>query len=515
MHVPSESQDRSTRPRRVWRAQLCLAVLLVLSGFGQALDASASGSAFWRNPAQDVPIPVDVYRRWEYAAGNLPLSEPVTDGSLLFFGGDAGVLHALDASTGDLKWSFPTDPLSPIRMMPAVDGRVVYFGTVGGQFYAVSADSGTMLWRSETGGWVTGSPVIYTGYVTLTCYDGRVLTLSCAGGTEIWRHGTGGEFLRAPLVLLGDSVVYGGMSGNVVLLDARTGQRRWGQALPGWISGIVYDGQALYACAVGPRTGGIHRLDAQSGEINWKYASLSNNYWSGPAVQDDRVYAGNLGSVVCLDKNSGDSLWACPLPPVTLVINRAKRQFYPSVGIPVAGAWGIAVACSFEVKAPHYLINLSPDGVPRARYDLTCVPSAGVLAQGGIVYVPSTAGLMQAISGVTVVIGQKRIAFSDAGPVIMGGSTLCPVRMFAEECGSLVSWDPAERSVTLSKGTTVVKMAIGSDSVLVNGAPQVIPAPATIIHDRTYVPLRFLASVLLSAGISWDQRTLTASVSVQ
>ncbi len=514
MHVPSERQDWSTR-RWARRTQLCLVVLLVLSGLGQALDAEASGNVFWRNPAQDVPVPVDVYRRWEFAAGNLPLSEPVTDGSLLFFGGDAGVLYALDASTGDLKWSFPTDPLSPIRMMPAVDGRVVYFGTVGGQFYAVSADSGAMLWRAETGGWVTGSPVIYTGYVILTCYDGRVLALSCAGGAEVWKHGSGGEFLRAPLVLLGDSVAYGGMSGSVVLLDARSGQRRWGQSLPGWISGVVYDGQALYACAVGPRTGGVHKLDALSGEVKWKYTSLSNNYWSCPAVCGERVYAGNLGSLVCLAGSSGDPLWVYPLPPVTLVINRTKRQFYPSVGTPLAGTWGIAAACSFEVKTPHYLINLSPDGAPRARYDLTCVPSTGVFAQGGIVFVPSTTGLMQAISGVTVVIGQKSIAFSDAGPVIMGGSTLCPVRMFAEECGSSVSWDPVLRSVTLSKGTTVVKMVIGSDTVLVNGAAQVIPAPATIIHDRTYVPLRFLASVLLSAGISWDQRTLTASVSVQ
>ena len=515
MPVRPETSKRRAQRRRAPRAQLCLFVLLVFLGFGHASSTDASGNAFWRNAAQDVPIPVDVYQRWEFAAGDLPLSEPVVDGSRLFFGDDSGVLHALDASTGDWKWSFPTDPRSPIRMMPAVDGRLVYFGTVGGQFYAVSADSGALLWRAEVAGWVTGSPTVYGGYVALTCYDGRVLALSCANGAEVWRYGTGGEFVRAPLVLSGDSIIYGGMSGNVVSLDARTGQRRWAQALPGWISGVVYDGQAIYACAVGPRTGGIHRLDLLSGEIKWKYLSTSNNYWSSAAIEGERLYAGNLGSLICLDKNSGRCVWAYPLPPVTVTVSRTKRQFYPSVGTPIAGAWGATAACSFEIKTPHYLIHVAPDGSPRARYDLTCVPSTGITAQSGIVYVPSTRGIMQAVSGVTVVLGGKRIAFSDVGPVVLGGSTLCPVRMFAEECGSQVSWDPVERSVTLSKGTTVVKMAIGSDVVLVNGSTQVIPAPATIIRDRTYVPLRFLASVLLSAGISWDQRTLTATVSMQ
>ena len=496
-------------------ARFFVLVPLICLSLGYAPGSSASGMVFWRNGAQEVPIPVDMYRRWEFSTGAMPLAEPVTDGSVLFFGDDAGTLYALDASTGESRWAFATDPRSPIRMTPAVEGRVVYFGTVAGQVYALSADSGSLIWRAGVAGWVTGSPVICGGYVAVTCYDGRVLALSCADGTEVWRHSTDGEFVRAPLVLAGDHIVYGGLSGSVVSLDARSGSRRWSQTLPGWVSGLVHDGQALYAAAVGPRTGGIHRLELQSGEIKWKHQSLSNNYWSSPVVEGDRVYAGNLGSLVCLVKDSGDCAWIYGLPPVTVTIGRTKRQFYPSVGTPFVGPWGAAAPCSFEVKTPHYLVRVAPDGVPVSRYDLEHVPSAGVAAHGGVVYVPGTSGVMQALSGVTVALGQKRIAFPTAGPVILGGSTLCPVRMFAEECGSQVSWDPVERSVTLSRGATTVKMVIGSDAVLVNGATQVIPAPAMILHDRTYVPLRFLASTLLSAGISWDQRTLTATVDMR
>ncbi|MDP2857474.1 MAG: PQQ-binding-like beta-propeller repeat protein [Bacillota bacterium] len=490
-------------------------VPLICLALSYAPRSSASGTVFWRNGVHEVPVPVDMYRRWEFSAGSMPLTEPVTDGSLLFFGDDAGTLYALDASTGESRWAFATDPKSPIRMMPAVEGQVVYFGTVSGQIYALSAGSGGLVWRADAAGWVTGSPVTYGGHVAVTCYDGRVLALSCANGAEVWRHSTGGEFLRAPLVLAGDHIVYGGLSGSVVSLDARTGVRRWSQTLPGWVSGLVFDGQALYASAVGPRTGGIHRLELQSGEIRWRHQSPSNNYWSSPAVDGDRVYAGNLGSLVCLGKNSGECAWTYGLPPVTLTIGRTKRQFYPSVGTPFVGPWGAAAPCSFEVKTPHYLVRVTPDGLPVSRYDLGHVPSATLVTHAGIVYVPGTSGVMQALSGVTVALGQKRIPFSTAGPVIMGGSTLCPVRMFAEECGSQVSWDPVERSVTISRGATTVKMVIGSDVVLVNGTTRVIPAPAMILHDRTYVPLRFLASTLLSAGISWDQRTLTATVDMR
>jgi outer membrane protein assembly factor BamB len=489
-----------------------LAASLVFTIVG---GSTASGTAFWRNSIQEAPVAMDMYRRWESSTGALPLSEPVTDGSLLFFGGDAGILYALDASTGRLKWTCATDPKSPIRMTPAVEGRVVYFGTLAGQVYSVSADTGSLLWRAEVAGWVTGSPVVCHGIVAVTCYDGRVVALSCSNGAEVWRHSTAGEFLRAPLVLSGDQIVYGGLSGSVVSLDPRTGARRWGQALPGWISGLASDGEALYATAVGPRTGGIHRLDLMTGEVKWKHVSPSNNYWSGPTVHADRVYAGNLGSLTCLNRNSGEAAWTYSLQPVTMVVNRVKRQFYPSVGIPFVGPWGAAFHCSFEVKTPHYLVRLTPDGTPVSRYDLAYVPSAGIMAHDGIVYVPCTTGVMQALSGVTVVLGQKKIAFETAGPVIFGGSTLCPVRMFAEECGSQVAWDPVERSVTLTRGSTVVKMVIGSDTVLVNKVPQVIPVPAMILHNRTYVPLRFLASALLSAGISWDQSTLCATVDLR
>ena len=83
-----------------------------------------------------------------------------------------------------------------------------------------------------------------------------------------------------------------------------------------------------------------------------------------------------------------------------------------------------------------------------------------------------------------------------AAPFIQNDRTMIPVRAVAESFGSTVAWDPAARSVVISKGSSTVKLVIDSTSAAVNGAETVLDAAPYIVNDTTFVPVRFVTEAL-------------------
>lgn len=71
---------------------------------------------------------------------------PVIAGGTLFFGSSADCkVYALDAATGQERWSFFTG--GPVRLPPSVaDGRV-YFGSDDGWVYCLAAGDGSLVWK--------------------------------------------------------------------------------------------------------------------------------------------------------------------------------------------------------------------------------------------------------------------------------------------------------------------------------------------------------------------------------
>ncbi|MBI5387710.1 MAG: PQQ-binding-like beta-propeller repeat protein [Verrucomicrobia bacterium] len=75
------------------------------------------------------------------------------------------------------------------------------------------------------------SKVIFVGI------KGTVLALDAASGEQVWsRHLKGGEFVN---VLLDGDHLYASTHGEVFCLDPRTGQCRWHNKLPGMGWGLV------------------------------------------------------------------------------------------------------------------------------------------------------------------------------------------------------------------------------------------------------------------------------------
>lgn len=100
----------------------------------------------------------------------------------------------------------------------------------------------------------------------------------------------------------------------------------------------------------------------------------------------------------------------------------------------------------------------------------------------------------------------------DTPAYIKGGRTVVPVRAIVEDLGAAVAYDPATRTVTISKDGTNFMLTIDSRTVVVDGVTQQIDAVAEITNGRTYVPLRFIAETF-GLQVAYDQETDTIDIS--
>jgi alcohol dehydrogenase (cytochrome c) len=72
----------------------------------------------------------------------------------------SGAVRALDALTGERKWSFPIYS-PPWAGVLSTAGSLVFAGTNEGNFFALDAKTGASLWDFQTGGQVRSGPISY------------------------------------------------------------------------------------------------------------------------------------------------------------------------------------------------------------------------------------------------------------------------------------------------------------------------------------------------------------------
>ncbi|UUZ92744.1 copper amine oxidase N-terminal domain-containing protein [Paenibacillus sp. P25] len=86
--------------------------------------------------------------------------------------------------------------------------------------------------------------------------------------------------------------------------------------------------------------------------------------------------------------------------------------------------------------------------------------------------------------GVKLYVNGEEPAF-EVAPFIREGNTLVPFRAIAEALKANVSWDPNERSVSVTRGDITVKLFIDSKTAYVNGKEVTLEVPAAIENGKT------------------------------
>ena len=94
----------------------------------------------------------------------------------------------------------------------------------------------------------------------------------------------------------------------------------------------------------------------------------------------------------------------------------------------------------------------------------------------------------------------------DVPPVIKYGRTLIPVRAITNALGAQLQLDKETNTITITKDDITIVLTMGSGVATVNGKEVQLGAPADVINNRTFVPIRFIGETL-KQKVDWDQDT--------
>ena len=113
---------------------------------------------------------------------------------------------------------------------------------------------------------------------------------------------------------------------------------------------------------------------------------------------------------------------------------------------------------------------------------------------------------------VVVEVDNVPVFFPDQQPFInKDNRTLVPVRFVANELGAKVNWEQGTRTVTMTKEDKTIILKIGETKATVNGKEFTFDTSASIVSNRTMVPLRFISEAFGSSVI-WLPETTTVYI---
>ncbi|MGE3311295.1 MAG: PQQ-binding-like beta-propeller repeat protein [Limisphaerales bacterium] len=114
---------------------------------------------------------------WRYRDRNFPYgASPAVTSDRVLFGGRDKRLHAVNRSTGESIWVFPTR--GAVESSPVVAGDKVVFGSDDGRVYVVGLADGKERWNYEIGQPVQSSAAVVDGHVVIGADDGGIYCFS-------------------------------------------------------------------------------------------------------------------------------------------------------------------------------------------------------------------------------------------------------------------------------------------------------------------------------------------------
>ncbi|MCM3257909.1 copper amine oxidase N-terminal domain-containing protein [Paenibacillus lautus] len=95
--------------------------------------------------------------------------------------------------------------------------------------------------------------------------------------------------------------------------------------------------------------------------------------------------------------------------------------------------------------------------------------------------------------------------------ILKNNRVLIPIRAISQNMGIDVKWNQSQKTAQLTKGETVITLAVQFKRALVNQDRVDFDAPVELIQNTTYVPLRFVSQTM-GADVKWDQKTKEVTV---
>lgn len=286
-------------------------------------NAVLEGEAF--TPQGDV--------QWKFVSPLGLFASPAIVSGWVYIGTGDGRLVALDAESGKTRWEFTAG--DAVKTTPAVAGGIVFAGLQDSRVIALNAGTGDLIWEFSTGNPILSSPVVYEGVLYIGSNDWRLYALDAATGEERWSF-RADDVIRSGPAVHHPVVAFTDIEGKLYVLDLNTGKRRFDyQGVNGAEGGAVFHGDRLFFADLGGRVrsidwsqrefpfektlvwirlqlrhfGFIESVGQQKGS-DWFFLERDSGFTTTPSVAHDLVFvASRSGSILALDRNSGDLRW--------------------------------------------------------------------------------------------------------------------------------------------------------------------------------------------------------------
>ncbi|MBF8300374.1 MAG: hypothetical protein HW394_744 [Acidobacteria bacterium] len=266
----------------------------------------------WRE-AEPAPAPLlRAERAWVLNLPIVPSAPGAMDQDRIYIPLRQDLLIALNRETGLLDWVRTIDIASPV-----VVANASLFAVSRGMIHALDAATGDDLWSVPVDTAITAPLLWDSGWLIAIVEPGEVLAFRATDGALMWRHAVGAPS-SYPAVPGGEQALYFSLAdGRVVALGLERGEPLWEQKLPGTLSEPAVARDRVF---VGSTDNFFYAFDADDGSLAWKWRNGGDVI--GAAADGDVVYFASLDNIIrAVNRGNGNQRWKQPtgarpiLPP--------------------------------------------------------------------------------------------------------------------------------------------------------------------------------------------------------
>lgn len=270
------------------------------------------------------------------------------------------------------------------------------------------------MWEARTGGKVYSTPAVWKDRVVVGSSDHFIYCFSAKNGEELWKVEARKAVLGSPLVHKGIAYI-GASDGIFRAIEVSTGRLVWTfNDVKGYVSSrpLLYQNKIIF----GSWNNGFYALDPSTGKLIWEWKNgHANRMFSAgacyPVGTNNRIFVVAPDRfMTSLDSKTGAVIW------------REKKdsvRVRESMGLSEDGKLVYVKTMDgqlYGVSTSSSNMDLVWKSKLQLPYELT--PSA-IESYKGVVYVPSHAGLVSAVSAKTgEVLWQYKISNAMVNPML-------------------------------------------------------------------------------------------------
>lgn len=290
---------------------LALAVLAASAG----CDRSTAPS-----PAREGAAPA-LSERWRTDLGTRVEAAPTVDGATVYVVDAGAALHALDLPTGKLRWRYPAAPATQAtsgqvrvgaQASPTAAGGLVLFGDTGGTLHAVDAVTGEPRWTATTAAAIKAPAAVADGLAIVVDESGIVYAFAADGRPAWVSDVAGGQPVLGGLAVRDGTVLFAGCDAILHDLSLSDGTERRAVEIGTQTASrpVVSDGRAV----LGTQDGRLVAYDLADGSLAWSFEDVEGaSSYASPAEQDGVVVTGLPDNrLLAVRAGSGETIWTSP-----------------------------------------------------------------------------------------------------------------------------------------------------------------------------------------------------------